>query len=89
MPRDDVIQISASGFGGGLSTSTSLASAARFVANTTGLSNAPAGTGQFIYETDAAKLWWDADGSGAGAATEIASFAAGTTLSSSDIVLIG
>jgi hypothetical protein len=59
------------------------------VANTTGLSSAPAGTGQFIYETDAAKLWWDADGSGAGAATQIATFAAGTSLGSGDIHLIG
>ncbi|WP_207415353.1 carbohydrate-binding domain-containing protein [Roseomonas haemaphysalidis] len=87
--REDFIEISVGGFGGGLSAATNLASAARFVSNTTGLSNAPAGTGQFIYETDAAKLWWDADGAGSGAATVIATFSPGTTLASGDIHLIG
>jgi Ca2+-binding RTX toxin-like protein len=88
-PRQDFVEISVGGFGGGLSTSTSLASSDRFVLNTTGQATAPAGVGQFIYETDAAKLWWDADGAGAGAATEIATFTAGTSLGFSNMHLIG
>ncbi|WP_207443800.1 carbohydrate-binding domain-containing protein [Roseomonas haemaphysalidis] len=89
VPHQDFIEISAGGFGGGLAASMNLASAGRFVANDTGHATAAAGTGQFIYEMDAAKLWWDADGTGPGAATEVATFTAGTVLTASDIHLIG
>ena len=83
----DVIEISVAGFKGGLALSTSLAS--RFVSNTTGVSTAPSGTGQFIYETDVAKLLWDVDGTGSAAPVTIATFTAGTVLHASDIHLIG
>ena len=83
----DVIEASVTGFKGGLTLSTSVAG--RFVANTTGLATAPSGTGQFIYETDVAKLLWDADGAGGAAAVTIATFATGNMLHASDIHLIG
>ena len=83
----DFIEASVSGFGGGLTLSTSVAG--RFVANTTGLATSAAGTGQFIYETDVAKLLWDADGAGGSAAVTIATFGSGTVLHASDIHLIG
>ena len=83
----DRIEISATGFGGGLVAGTD--ATGHFTANTTGLADAPAGTGQFVFETDTARLWWDADGSGGVTATQIASFAAGTALAASDLQLIG
>ncbi len=36
--------------------------AAQFAQNTSG--QATAGVGQFVYETDAGRLWWDGDGTG-------------------------
>ncbi|TPG35571.1 hypothetical protein EAH89_30520 [Roseomonas nepalensis] len=86
-PGTDAIEVSVAGFGGKLTLGLDVAT--RFVANTTGLATAPAGTGQFVYETDTAKLWWDADGAGGAAAVTVATFAAGTTLHASDIHLIG
>ena len=66
----DWIEVSAAGLGGGLVAG----GPAPFTANTTGLSGTPAGTGQFVWETDALVLWWDADGSGGHEAIRIASF---------------
>ncbi|TPG57673.1 hypothetical protein EAH89_09575, partial [Roseomonas nepalensis] len=86
-PGTDAIEVSVAGFGGKLALGMDVAT--RFVANTTGLATAPAGTGQFVYETDAAKLWWDADGAGAAAPVTVATFAPGTTLHAGDIHLIG
>lgn len=84
----DRIEISAAGFGGGLWAGMTLG-ATHFLANTTGLANAPAGTGQFVHETDAGVLWWDADGVGGAAAVRIADLGAGSVLSAGMIVIIG
>lgn len=71
----DTIEVSAAGFGGGLTAGMAINTPARFVANTTGLPTAPAGTGQFIYRTDTLSLWFDADGTGPAAARLILTFA--------------
>jgi Ca2+-binding RTX toxin-like protein len=85
VPGEDAIELSAAGFGGGLSAG--LLAANRFVTNTTGAANAA--RGQFIYETDAGKLWWDADGTGAGAKIAVATFAGKPMLEASDLHIIG
>ncbi|MGG5809358.1 Calx-beta domain-containing protein [Falsiroseomonas sp. CW058] len=74
--RFEQLAVSAAGFGGGLAPGMDLNTPGRFVANLTGLAMGPAGTGQFIYETDALTLWWDADGTGALAAQRLVVFAA-------------
>ncbi|WP_270934523.1 tandem-95 repeat protein [Falsiroseomonas oryzae] len=66
---EDVIEVSAAGFGGGLEEDE----AAPFVANTTGRA-AASGTGQFIWEKDARVLWWDPDGAGDAQAVALAHF---------------
>lgn len=85
---DDVIHVSAAGFGGGLLEGV----AAPFVANLTGLSTSAAGVGQFIWEKDAKVLWWDDDGAGADAAVAIASFAGivggGNAFNAAEILVI-
>lgn len=88
LPGSDVIEVSAAGFGGGLAASMDLLATGRFTSNTMGLSDAPAGTGQFILEPDADQLWWDADGEGTAAAVRIALFAAGTSLAAGDLQVI-
>lgn len=86
----DGIMVAASGFGGGLAAGMNIAAAARFTANTTGLANSPAGTGQFVWETDALILWFDRDGSGAGAAQRIITFAsAPVNFTAAEISIIG
>lgn len=74
VPRD-TIEVSAAGFGGGLTPGMAINHPARFVANTTGMPTAPAGTGQFIYRTDTLALWFDPDGMGPAAARLILAFA--------------
>ncbi|WP_376096279.1 beta strand repeat-containing protein [Roseomonas sp. CCTCC AB2023176] len=78
---DDGIEVSAAGFGGGLAQGALAAN--RFVSNETGL--ATAGFGQFIYETDVASLWWDADGTGSGARLLIATLTGAPALTAADI----
>lgn len=68
---DDTIQISASGFGGGLSAGMNLAANGRYAANVAGVATV-AGTGQFVFDTDDRILWWDDNGTDAGGATQIA-----------------
>jgi Ca2+-binding RTX toxin-like protein len=86
----DDIAISAAGFGGGLVAGMNLAAAGRFVANTTGRATAPAGTGQFIFETDAKRIWWDDDGQGGDAAVLVVTLKASITtgLSAADLVVV-
>lgn len=66
----DHLQMSATGFGGGLAAGMSLAATGRFVVNATG--RADQGFGQFALETSTGQLFWDADGTGAGARVKIA-----------------
>ena len=87
-PVDDSIIISLAGFGGRLTTGMDLAVTGRFVANTTGTASSAAGVGQFIYETDIGRLWWDADGGGAGAKVAIANFTGLPGIMASDLIII-
>ncbi|MET7245588.1 calcium-binding protein [Methylobacterium sp. EM32] len=79
---EDVVEVSASGFGGGLAAGANLAG--HFTTNTTGRANSPAGVGQFVFESDALRLWWDKDGAGGAAAVQIATFDGGVQISASD-----
>lgn len=47
-----------------------------------------AGHGQFLYNTTSRQLFWDPDGSGAGAATAIAKFNTGTVLNASTFAIL-
>jgi serralysin len=60
----DAIHVSARGFGGGLVAGMDLVATKRIVSRADGLSTAPAGTGQFVFETDVRLLRWDPDGRG-------------------------
>jgi len=84
----DRIQVSAGGFGGGLVAGQALAATGRFVANDTGL--ATAAFGQFVWETDARVLRWDADGTGATEAVLVfaSSGLINMTVAASDIQVI-
>lgn len=68
-PGIDTIAISAAGFGGGLVAGAALP-AERLTANRAGV--ATEAFAQFVFDRDDGTLWWDADGTGAGAATLIA-----------------
>jgi len=85
---DDTIQISAAGFGGGLTAGINLGATGRFVANTTGAATSAAGIGQVTFETDTGFLRYDADGTGAGAAIAFAVLTGFTTLAVTEIVVI-
>lgn len=83
-PADDTIVVSAAGFKGGLEVGVLPTN--RFVANTTG--QATADFGQFVYDTDAGKMWWDANGTAPGARLLIATLASKPAIDASDIVVI-
>ncbi|SFK79259.1 beta strand repeat-containing protein [Falsiroseomonas stagni] len=68
---EDSIQVSASGFAGPLTIGIDLVANNLYVANAAGVATV-AGTGQFVFDTDDRILWWDANGTGAGGATQIA-----------------
>ena len=71
--QSDQIVVSAAGFKGGLMTGVPLSSA-QLVLGTA----ATQGIGQFIYNISTGKLLFDVDGTGSGAATQIAIFASTT-----------
>lgn len=87
-PGAEQVEISASLLAGGLQPGMSMGAPGRFAANLTGRSDAPAGTGQLIHETDAARLWWDADGVGGTASVPMAVLQGRPELSAADIVVI-
>jgi Ca2+-binding RTX toxin-like protein len=60
---------------------------ARFVSNSSG--TALDASDRIIYETDTRQVWYDADGSGAGARQLIATLQSGATLVATDIVVEG
>jgi Ca2+-binding RTX toxin-like protein len=84
-PGEDRFGIDASAFGGGLSAGAM--PDARVVANGAGT---PTGAfGQFLHETSAGRLWWDADGTGAGARVLVALVqTGGGTLSAADFTIV-
>ncbi len=80
----DLIEVNASLFGGGLAPGALPAD--RFAANATGT---PVGAvAQFCYDTDAGRLWWDANGTAAGGRTLIAILSGAPALAASDIVIL-
>ncbi len=81
----DRIEVSASGFRGGLAEGMDLAAAGRFVAGDA----ADAARGQFLYDGATGVLRWDGDGTGAASAIVVASLGAGTALAAADILVIG
>jgi len=83
----DRIELAAAGFG--LTVGEDLAATGRFIANASGTATAPAGTGQFVFDTDAALLLWDADGAGADAAVLLARFDDSVALGAADLRVIG
>lgn len=80
----DRLEISANGFGGGLTAGAP--GDGRFISNDSGL--ATAGHGQFVYEADAGRLWWDANGTGNGMRVLLVILADQPVVTASDIVLI-
>jgi serralysin len=86
----DLMEVDASAFGGGLS-------AGGLTVDQLVLSATPAATqafGQFLFETDLGRLYWDADGTGAGAALLIAELwlptwsTRATTLTVADFIVV-
>jgi len=78
----DTIQVSASGFGGGLVAGGTVS----LVSGTD--PTASAATGQFLFDTDDGRLFWDADGTGGGAAVLIATLSNVPSLGASDFEVI-
>lgn len=83
---EDVITISASAFGGGLVAGVGL-SAAQFETNATGLASTD--SVRFVFDTDKARLLFDADGSDAGAAVVLATIQPGGLVARGDIFIVG
>lgn len=84
---EDLLQIDASGFLGGLVGGAPLA-AGQLVVHTSNDATAPAGTGQFIFNTAKSLLLWDVDGTGAASAQKIAKLSGLATLATSDFDII-
>jgi ELWxxDGT repeat protein len=88
--RDDTLAVSIGGLGGGAGfAGLTVDAPVAYVANTTGIATAAAGTGQFIWRTDLLTLFWDADGAGAAAAQRVVAFAAAPVgFSAAEIMVI-
>ena len=84
--RDDQIQISASGFKGGLVAGQKLVAGTTFISSTAPVATTTKGT--FLYDTDAQDLFYDADGSGAGASVKIAHFDSPVALKADDFDIV-
>jgi Ca2+-binding RTX toxin-like protein len=82
---EDRIQISVSGFGGGLTTGTNLLATGRYMENVGGF--ATNAIGQFAFDTSTQTLWWDVDGTGAADRVMIASVVGATGWSVSELQL--
>jgi Ca2+-binding RTX toxin-like protein len=78
----DHIQISASGFGGGLLEGGTVSIVSGADPTATGTS------GQFLYDTDDGNLYWDADGTGSGAPELIATLTGAPPLVPSDFFVV-
>jgi serralysin len=82
----DVIGVSASGFGGSLRRTESRLDASQFLTVTSG-SAATTSSQRFIYNSTNGGLFYDADGSGAGAALQFATLSSRPTLLASDLFI--
>ena len=85
---EDSIFVSASTFGGGLVAGMNLLASGRYIENTSGRSYAPAGTGQFTFETDTSLLRWDPDGYGGAASFVLADLRDAIGWNGSEIIVI-
>ncbi|HWO57503.1 MAG TPA: calcium-binding protein [bacterium] len=85
---DDLIRISAGGFGGGLTAGNPLADGTTFISGA-GPQTPTTTSGTFLYNTTNGQLSWDADGTGSGAAVLIATLtgAPALTVGHFDIVV--
>jgi serralysin len=85
---EDAVLLALSAFGGGngLVAGSLADQAGRFLANLTGAASG-AGIAQFVYETDAGRLWFDGDGAGGAARQLVASFTGAPSLGAADLVL--
>ncbi len=84
---DDVIEVSAGGFGGGLSAGMDLLAEDRFVLGVA--ATGTPGTGQFLWDAGTKTLRWDADGMGTGAAVLLATMTGAAGFGAGEIVVIG
>jgi Ca2+-binding RTX toxin-like protein len=84
---EDVIEVSSAGFVGGVvAQGADLAALGRYSTNLTGAASGSAA--QFIWESDAMRLWFDADGTGLGAKVLIARLPGAVDWSAADLVVI-
>lgn len=83
----DRLEISAAGFGGGLVAGAAL-SAAQLVVKAGNAATAPAGSGQFVFNTTSATLLWDADGAGGVGLTKIAVLTGVLALTTADFQIV-
>jgi Ca2+-binding RTX toxin-like protein len=81
----DRIQIDDAGFAG---LSLGLLNASNFVAKAGSGATSPSGSAQVIYDTNNGRLWFDADGSGAGAAINFAQLQGVPAIIASDLEVI-
>lgn len=82
----DWIEVSSAGFGLGLAPGS--APGARYAQNAGGKATAPAGTGQFVFDTAARVLWWDPDGAGEAAAVVIVALPTARGFGAGEILVI-
>jgi Ca2+-binding RTX toxin-like protein len=83
--NNDRFQFSASGFGGGLVAGVALTDAQFQTSVAPGAKTADV---RFIFDSDDYKLWFDADGNGAGAAVLITTLQAGAVVTPDDFQII-
>jgi Ca2+-binding RTX toxin-like protein len=83
---DDTLQISAAGFGGNLVAGQQLVAGTTFISNADPF--ATTATGTFLYDSDGHDLLWDADGSGAGAAVQVAHFDTAVSVQANDFDIV-
>ena len=82
----DRLEFSAAGFGAGLKLGMDLLAAGRLQLNEAG--SAVGAVAQFVYGSVSHVLWWDANGTAAGGATQLAVLRDGTAISALDFVII-
>jgi Ca2+-binding RTX toxin-like protein len=86
--EDDLLQISAAGFGGGLLAGR-LLPPAQFRVSLDPVLRDPADSSiRFVWETDTTRLWYDSNGSAAGGLLLLADLQAGATLTAADIWIL-
>jgi phosphodiesterase/alkaline phosphatase D-like protein/Ca2+-binding RTX toxin-like protein len=85
---NDTLAFSAAGFGGGLVAGQQLVLGTTFVSDIAPVATTPVGTGAFLYDTNDQDLSYDADGSGSGAALQLAHFDTAAALTPDDFTIL-